>query len=72
MEDKVYFNPGDLVRVSKLNKKSKNVIIGPDMIVKGRYIEDGEFAGLVCFWFTEDKKYQEATFNTKDLELVEL
>lgn len=69
MEEKVYFNPGDVVRVDKLSSNKKKDLC-PEMIVKGRDVENGEFKGIICYWFTMNHEYQEATFNTKDLVLV--
>lgn len=75
MEKEMYFLPGDLVIV---NKDIQNK---PVMVVKGketnRFIPNKEDAGkdylqgIKCFWFSNDQKYQEAVFNTKDLVKAE-
>lgn len=74
MEDKVYFMPGDTVRVRQ------NIPNRPDMIVVGKETnrfkpnpeESGKeyLQGIKCRWFSTDMKLQEGVFNTKDLELI--
>lgn len=71
MEDKVYFMPGDVVRVRQ------NIPNRPDMIVVGKETnrfkpdpdESGKeyLQGIKCRWFSTDMKLQEGIFNTKDL-----
>lgn len=74
MEDKIYFMPGDVVRVRQ------NIPNRPDMIVVGKETnrfkpnpeESGKeyLQGIKCRWFSTDMKLQEGVFNTKDLELI--
>lgn len=77
MEDKIFFNPGDIVR---LNKEIPNA---PVMYVVGKktmMIRPGEGAsqeekrkflnGIICRWFTISGELQEAVFSTKDIMLI--
>jgi hypothetical protein len=68
MSDFIYFNPGDIVLVKgdlankplmKVKRTQKMKITNDDKPL---------LVGIICFWFTSDGHYQEATFNTKDLE----
>ena len=83
MEEKVYFNPGDLVRIKH------ELDVRPIMMVvkkktdhfgeKKTLMRDGKemivrrpaLRGIVCRWYTQDGHLEEHTFNTKDLEHVE-
>lgn len=73
MEDKIYFMPGDLVKVRQ------EIDNRPVMIVKGKETsrftpnkEDNKdyLAGIRCIWFDKEQRLQEAVFNTKDLILI--
>ena len=65
-----FFNKGDKVQIKQ------DIDHKPSMIVKD--IKKAKFKdedrspnfllGVVCFWFDSNNRYQEATFNTKDLE----
>lgn len=72
MNDKVFFNKGEIVRIEKLD--------GPAMMVKEvakrtyRYTDDKDkekekvlLFGIKCIWFDKNDQLHEALFNTKDL-----
>lgn len=72
--DRIYFSPGDLVRVrhdidfvptmwviEKTNRNVKNANGDLEPI----------FLGIKCRWFDSTGRLQEAVFSTKDLERVE-
>jgi hypothetical protein len=70
MSEKIYFAPGDLVRVKGLN-------ISP--VMKVRKVNRATFEkkensylnnllGIRCFWFSDHGLYQEQLFDFKDLE----
>ena len=67
MEERVFFNAGDRVKV-------KHKIDGPVMLVKhvNKAHERGDttkplLIGITCFWFTKNHEYQSQLFSTKDL-----
>lgn len=70
MDDKVFFNPGDVVKLKHdlpnvpimyiIEKVSRN-IIGTNGD------RENVFLGMRTRWFSEDGKLQEAIFSTKDL-----
>ncbi|MCK5788527.1 MAG: hypothetical protein KAH32_05990 [Chlamydiia bacterium] len=71
MEEKVYFRPGQLV---KLNKKLPNApLMMVSKIEKFRVTakSDNLFLGVNCIWFSSDGKLQEHRFNSKDIEQIE-
>lgn len=69
-DEKVFFNPGELVKVRGID--------GPTMVVQKvdrlekldtrTNVNERVLLGISCFWFTLDYQYQVARFNTKDLE----
>lgn len=71
MEDKKYFNPGDLVVLSKsLPNAPVMMVMGPEtFLVRSKVSIKGTLKGIRCRWFTKDGFVQEAVFNTKDLSL---
>lgn len=70
-EDKVYFIPGNIVKLRQdiPNKPTMLVVRKENSIIKHG---DGKdvLKGIRCRWFTKDGILQEAVFNTKDLVLV--
>jgi hypothetical protein len=74
MEERIYFQPGDIVTLNKdiPNKPTMYVIkketktFKPD--IKGG-LKDDFLLGIRCRWFTTDGKLQEGIFSTKDLIL---
>lgn len=77
-ENNVYFNAGDVVQIKQniSNRPQMVVIKKVTSIFKHdqKKFEDKKstLKGIKCFWYTDNKEYQEAIFNTKDLELVKL
>lgn len=78
MEDtNIFFNPGDIVQLKQnIPNKPKMVVIKKVTSIfkhDPKKLEDkkGPLRGIKCMWFTTDGLYQENTFNTKDLELIE-
>lgn len=71
-DNKVFFNPGDLVIVKHKDLQSP-VMLVQDKIVRPFKGEDGEhgslFVGMRCIWFDKNKVLQSAVFSTKDLKL---
>lgn len=72
--DKVFFIPGDLVRLNKDldNKPDKMLVIKKKTLTvkTGDYLNETKseyFQGILCGWFDANQNYQEHVFNTKDL-----
>lgn len=71
MDDKIYFNAGDIVTLNK------NIPNAPIMIVVKKETsmfknnKDNILKGIKCRWFTTDGTLQEAVFNTKDIKLID-
>lgn len=80
MEDneKIYFNPGDVVRIkhsisNKMNMLVIDKVTNPICTSKNNRFTDPNksiLRGIRCVWFTTDGRVQEYVFNTKDLEHV--
>ncbi len=68
MEEKVYFIPGDVVKVRQLEvAPAMYVLKKKELTFKDREDKEKILQGIVCRWFTTDGLMQEAVFNTKDL-----
>lgn len=69
-EDKMYFRPGDCVRL-----RQHNLMHSPVMLVLRKetalFKDSQSLKGIRCRWFTADDQLQEAVFYTKDLIKVE-
>lgn len=75
MEEKVFFNPGNLVTLNKdiPNKPIMYVVGKKTTTFRGvDKMSAGEdfLRGIICRWFTADGHMEEACFNTKDLMSV--
>jgi uncharacterized protein YodC (DUF2158 family) len=69
--DKLFFQPGMRVRCSKVsNSPEMYVLHKKELVFKDREDKSKILQGMVCRWFTKDGFVQEATFNTKDIELI--
>lgn len=68
MEEKIYFIPGDVVKVRQLEvAPAMYVLKKKELTFKDREDKEKILQGIVCRWFTTDGLMQEAVFNTKDL-----
>lgn len=70
-ENKIYFNPGDLVTV-KHDIPNKPVMFVLEKCTRSLYNRDTQetenvFLGIKCRWFDKNQVLQEALFSTKDL-----
>lgn len=78
MIEKVFFQPGDLVTLKQdiPNKPIMIVVKKETKTFKLDTPADGKstveyFRGIRCRWFTTNGEFQEAVWNTKDLQKVE-
>lgn len=72
-DNKIYFNPGDKVKVRHFEDAPVMYVI--EKVTKNithRSTSDSEsiFIGIKTRWFDKDNRLQEAIFSTKDLEHV--
>jgi len=71
MEDeKVYFKPGQLVRLNKGLPNAPVMMVNKIEKLKVMATRDNLFLGVSCIWFSDDNKLQEYRFNSKDLEQI--
>ena len=74
MEESIYFKPGDIVRLKQdvPNVPQMIVVKKETLLFKSKDEEKKNgLKGIKCMWFTSDGAYQEHTFNTKDLLLIQ-
>lgn len=74
MDDKIYFQPGDLVRLNKRLPNAPDVMIvvkKETSIFKHKEENEGSLRGIRCRWFNAAQELQEAVFNTKDITLIQ-
>lgn len=73
MEERIFFNPGDLVTLNKdvPNKPVMMVVRKETSMFKNQTNKDNVLKGIKCRWFTTSGEMQEAVFNTKDLQIIE-
>lgn len=71
MEEKVYFKPGQLVKLNKELPNAPIMMVSKIEKLKITVTRDNLFLGVSCIWFHDDGKLQEHRFNSKDLEIVE-
>ena len=71
MEEKVYFKPGQLVRLNKGLPNAPKMMVSKIEKLKVSVTKDNLFLGVSCIWFSNDGKLQEHRFNSKDLEQIE-
>lgn len=81
MEEKIYFQPGNVVTLKQglpnkpmmlVVKAEKSMIRSNDEILKSIRSSEDTLKGIRCRWFTSTGSMEEAIFNTKDLQIVEL
>lgn len=69
MEENIYFNPGDLVQLSKdLPNKPVMMVVRKETSLFKHKTEKPILKGIRCRWFTTTGQLQEAIFNTKDIQ----
>lgn len=72
MEESIYFNPGQIVKLKKDIPNSPTMIVVKKETSLFKHNKDKKsvLMGIRCRWFTNDGTLQEAVFNTKDIELI--
>ena len=72
MEDKIFFQPGDVVTIRQdiPNRPIMIVVEKVNSMIGKNEDKEGILRGIRCRWFTKDGHMEEGVFNTKDLELV--
>jgi hypothetical protein len=69
LKPRVYFSPGDIVRVKHdLKNRPDMVVKSVDKIDTPAKGDSTALLGITCFWFDENLVLQQYRFNTKDLE----
>lgn len=71
MEEKVYFKPGQLVKLNKDLPNARVMMVSKIEKIKISINKDNLFLGVSCIWFHDDGELQEHRFNSKDLEQLE-
>lgn len=74
MNDRVFFNPGDLVTLKKDvdSKPSKMLVSTVDKIRRGsQEVDKDRLLGITCVWFTSGGEVQKFRFDSKDLKHTE-
>lgn len=67
-DNKIFFMPGDLVTLKQdIPNKPVMLVVRKETSIFKKENEEALLKGIRCRWFTNDKKLQEAVFNTKDL-----
>ena len=70
MEEKIYFNPGDIVSLKQdIPNKPTMLVVKKEVFVfrNQKETQDNGLKGIRCRWFASDGSLQEAVFNSKDL-----
>lgn len=76
MDDKIYFNAGDVVQLKQdIPNKPKMIVVRKETSIfkhdQKRLLDKKPILiGIKCMWFTKDGFLQEAIFNTKDIEII--
>lgn len=65
--DKIYFQPGDLVTLKKDIPNKPIMIVVKKVTTVFKNENESSLKGIRCRWFTTDGLLQEAIWNTKDL-----
>jgi hypothetical protein len=66
----IYFNEGDIVAVRHLTERPLMVVKRTEKMMKPNEEGKSILIGIKCYWFDKNDSYQEATFNSKDLEMI--
>lgn len=69
-EDKVYFLPGQIVKLKQDIPNSPEMIVMRKETNVFNHDNKGKLKGIRCRWFTADGQLQEAVWSTKDLILI--
>jgi hypothetical protein len=71
-ENKIYFNPGDKVKVRHFEDAPIMYVIEKVTKNLAKHASDNEsiFIGIKTRWFDKENRLQEAIFSTKDLEHI--
>lgn len=71
IEEKIYFNPGDLVKVRHEKLENVPVMYVLEKITRNIATKEGSnenvFVGIRCRYFDKNQVLREAIFSTKDL-----
>lgn len=71
IEEKIYFNPGDLVKVRHEKLENVPVMYVLEKITRNITTKEGNtdnvFVGIRCRYFDKNQVLREAVFSTKDL-----
>lgn len=67
MEEKVFFNPGEVVKLRQPQLDSPNMLVTKKEMTIVSKDRKHIFKGVRCRWFAKDHTLHEAIFNTKDL-----
>lgn len=71
MDDKIYFQPGDIVTLKKDIPNKPVMIVVKKVTTVFKNEQESSLKGIKCRWFTTNGELQEAIWNTKDLLKVE-
>jgi len=71
MDEKIYFKPGQLVKLNKDLPNAPTMMVSKIEKLKITATRDNLFLGVSCIWFSDDGKLQEHRFNSKDLKQLE-
>jgi len=71
IDEKIYFNPGDLVTVRHEALENRPIMYVLEKITRNITTKDGNtdsvFVGIRCRYFDKNQVLREAIFSTKDL-----
>ena len=70
IDEKVYFNPGDIVMVRHTELENRPVMYMVEKVSRNIVSKDGvdnTFIGVRCRYFDKNQVLREAIFSTKDL-----
>ena len=67
MEEKIYFQPGDIVTLRQDIGNVPKMIVVKKVTNMYKDRREDTLIGIKCRWFTKDQHLEEAIFNTKDI-----
>jgi hypothetical protein len=71
MEDKIYFKPGQLVKLNKNLPNAPVMMVSKIEKLKLSATKDNLFLGVSCIWFDSSGRLHDHRFNSKDLEQLD-